>query len=170
MKGEKTLVGVYTYADDAVKAIESVKETGLDYQVFTPTYVPELEHAVSTKRSMIGPISFMGGITGLTAGFSLAILTGLDWPIRVSAKDIVSIPGFVVVGYEWTILFGAIFTLLGMKFLCRIPNPFRKVGYDPRFSDDKFGVSVGCSVSEVDDLKSKMESFGADEVLVQEGL
>ncbi len=170
MKGQKVVVGVFTYLDDALKGIQVAKDNDKDYQVYAPTYVPALVHAVDSKRSKIAMISLTGGICGLIAGFALAILTGLDWPMRVSAKNIVSIPAYIVVGYEWTILWGALFTLNGMLLLCRIPNPFRKVGYDPRFSDDKYGVVIGCEPDQVDQIKEKLAHTGADEVMVKEGL
>ena len=170
MKGQKAVVGVFTYLDDALGAVEYAKSTGLDYKVYSPTYVPTLTEAVDKKRSWVPTISLIGAVFGLTAGFTLAIWTSLDWPMRVSAKNIVSIPGFVVVGYEWTILWGAIFTLNALLFFCGIPNPFRKVGYDPRFSDDKFGVVIGCDPERVDEISEKISGTGADEVLVKEGL
>mgnify|MGYP001401672601 CR=1 FL=1 len=170
MKAEKVVVGIYTYVDDTVSAINFAKTNNLKYEVYMPTYVPEVAHAISDKRSHVAKISLTGAITGLTAGFALAILCSLDWPMRVSAKAIVSIPGFVVIGYEWTILFGALFTLLGIFLLCRLPNPFKKVGYDSRFSNDKFGVVLSCGNNEADRYKQELIKTGADEVLVKEGL
>ena len=90
--------------------------------------------------------------------------------MRVSAKDVVSIPGFVVIGYECTILFGAIATLLGLLHFCRLPDILRKVGYDPRFSDDKFGVVVGCEGGQVDEVMADLKRAGAEEVEVRDGL
>jgi hypothetical protein len=103
-------------------------------------------------------------------GFGLAILCSLDWPLRVSAKDIVSVPGFVVIGYECTILFGALATLAAMFHFCRLPDILRKVGYDPRFSDDKFGVVVGCGTDEVDSVVDSLKKAGADEVEVRDAI
>jgi len=44
------------------------------------------------------------------------------------------------------------------------------VGYDPRFSHDKFGVVVGSSTGDVDGVKELLSSSGADEVEVRDGL
>ena len=67
-------------------------------------------------------------------------------------------------------MFGAIFTLIALLHFCRIPDIFRKVGYDPRFSDDRFGVVVGCESPDVDQVKKRLLDSGAEEVLVREGL
>lgn len=170
MKGTKALVGVFTYMDDAISAVKLAKDSQLDFKVYSPVPNHELEHATYPERSPLRFITGTGAVTGLCAGFALAILCSMDWPMRVSAKDIVSIPAFIVIGYEWTILFGALFTLKGLLVLGRIPNPFKKVGFDPRFTQDKFGVVIGCENDDVDTLKQKLEKCGADEVLVKEGL
>jgi hypothetical protein len=93
----------------------------------------------------------------------------MDYPMRVSAKDIASIPGFFVIGYECMILFAALATMGALLHFCRIPNIFRKVGFDPRFTEDKFGVVVGCERNDVEKVKAQLSQAGADEVDVREG-
>lgn len=170
MKGTKAVVGVFTYLDDIIKAIDTVKEKGHEFKVYSPTYVPELEQAIDKKRSPVGALTLTGALLGITGGFALAILCSLDYPLRVSAKAIVAPPAFVVVGYECTILFGAIFTLLGILHFCKLPDIFRKIGYDERFSDDKFGLVVSCEKKELDSLKGSLSDAGADEVNVVDSL
>jgi hypothetical protein len=46
----------------------------------------------------------------------------------------------------------------------------RAAGYDPRFSHDKFGVVVACSGNQVEDVKKRLASAGADEVDVRDSL
>jgi hypothetical protein len=170
MKGAKAIVGVFTYLDDTLHAIEGAKQRGYEFEVYAPTYIHELEHAVDKSRSPVAAITLTGAVFGLTFGFALAILCGLDWPLRVSAKEIVAVPAYVVIGYECTILFGAIFTLKSLLFFCKIPNIFRRPGYDPRFSHDKFGVVIGCDNQQVDEAQYLLSSAGADEVQVRDGL
>lgn len=170
MSGDKIVVGVFKYLDDTLKAIHFAKEEGKTYKVYSPVPVHQIEEATSEKRSPVALVTGTGALTGITFGFGLCILCNLDWPIRVSAKDIVALPAFVPVGYECTILFGAIFTLLGLFHLCRVPDIFRAPGYDPRFSQDKFGVVVGCNGNEIETVSSKLKSCGAEEVTVGDGL
>jgi len=170
MKGHKAVVGVFTYFDDIARAIKNVKASKLDFRVYSPFGSPELDHLVSPKRSSVRFITGTGAVTGLIFGFALAILTSMDYPLRVSAKDVVSVPGFVVIGYECTILFGGICTLLAIFHFCRLPDILRKVGYDPRFTRDKFGLVVGCDSNEVESVKATLFGAGADEVDVRDGL
>ena len=170
VKGTHAVVGVFEYLDDTVKAIEMAKAEERDYRVYSPVPRHELEEVTYPEKSPVRRFTLIGGLAGLCFGFFLAIWCSLDWPLRVSAKDIVSIPGFVVVGYECTILFGAIATLLGLFHLCRIPDLLRKIGYDPRFMVDRFGVVVSCMHAEVDHIKQQLLAAGAEEVQVKDGL
>lgn len=163
-------MGVFSYVDDVLKAIRKAKDAQLDYKVYSPVPNHDIEHETMPQKSPVRFITGLGAVSGLAGGFFLAIWCSMDYPLRVSAKDIVSIPGFVVIGYECTILLGGIFTLLGLFHFCRLPNIFRKVGYDPRFSDDKFGVVVGCDKSEVDRVTAALTEAGAEEVEVRDGL
>ena len=170
MAGSKAVTGVFEYIDDVLSAAKTMREKALEHKVYSPALNHEIIHEVSPERSAVRFFTGLGGVTGLTAGFALAIWTSLDYPMRTSAKDIVSVPGFVVCGYEWTILYGGLMTLLGLLVLCGIPNVLRKVGYHPRFSDDRFGVVVDCDAAQVDEIKSIFEKAGAEEVVVSEGL
>lgn len=170
MKGSKAIVGVFSYLDDTIKAVDSAKDAGMEYLVYSPVPNHYLEHATTHGRSPIRFVTASAAVMGLVFGFALAILCSLDYPLRTSAKDIVSIPGFVVIGYECTILFGAVFTLKSLLLFCGIPDVFRKVGYDPRFSDDKFGVVIGCDPKDIDKVSGVLKGAGAEEVEVKDGL
>jgi hypothetical protein len=164
------VVGVFSYLDDLLNAIEVAKKQSREYKAYSPCPLHEISHAASPERSPICFFTGTGAVLGLIGGFSLAILTGLDWPIRVSAKPIVSIPAFIPVGYETTILIGSITTLLMLFHFCRLPYIFRTPGYDPRFSQDKFGIVIHCDGSETVALEAELKSLGAEEVKVSDGL
>lgn len=170
MSSAKVVVGVYAYIDDLAKAIKNIRDQHLSYKVYSPVPSHEIEELTLPGKSPVRFVTGFGAVFGITFGFALAILCSMDYPLRVSAKDIISIPGFVVIGYECTILLGGIFTLLALLHFCRIPDIFRKPGYDPRFSDDKFGIVVDCDKNAVDKIKAVLSEAGAEEIRVEEGL
>ena len=55
------------------------------------------------------------------------------------------IPPYVVIAFELTILFGGLATLIGMVMLGRLPRFRPHRAYDPRFTNDRFGVAVHCA-------------------------
>jgi hypothetical protein len=166
----RAVVGVFTYMDDALEAVQQVKASNLDYRMYSPVPRHEIEEVTYPEKSPVRRFSLIGAITGCTCGFALAILCSLDWPMRTSAKNVTSIPAFFVPGYEWTILFGGLSTMLAILILCRLPSVIRAAGYDPRFSNDKFGVVVACAGNQVDDVRKRLLDAGADEVDVRDSL
>ena len=166
----KVVTGVFAYVDDTLKAIEEIKKLGHKYTVYSPCPNPEIEYVSTPAKSPVRFVTGIGAFSGCVAGFTLGIWTSLDYPLRTSAKDIVSPPAFVIAGYEWTILWGAIATLFAMFYFGRFPTIFRAPGYDPRFSQTKFGIVVGCDSRDVDTISEKLSLSGAEEVKVSEGL
>jgi hypothetical protein len=102
----RAVVGIFTFMDDALEAVKKVKAANHEYRLYSPVPRHEIEEVTYPEKSPVRIVSLACAITGCTAGFALAILCSLDWPMRTSAKNIASIPAFFVPGYEWTILFG----------------------------------------------------------------
>ena len=86
--------------------------------------------------------TFVGAMTGTILGFGLCLYTDFDWPLVVGGRpEVYSLPAYVVIGFELTILLGGIATIVGMLVMGRIPNPKQRV-LDVRFTDDRFGIFV----------------------------
>ena len=60
----------------------------------------------------------------------------------VGGKPLLSIPAFVVIAFELTILFGALATVIGLFILARIPKFQPHVVYDPGYTSGRFGLFV----------------------------
>jgi hypothetical protein len=108
--------------------------------------------------------TLIGGLTGMVGGFLLCLVLDWDWPLVVGGKQagIYSLPAYVVIGFECTILLGAICTIAGMLILGRIPNPKMPV-LDPRITDDKFAIYVP-NVEVTSAQAQLLKELGADEV------
>ena len=72
----------------------------------------------------------------------------------------------MVIVFELTILFGAIFTLVGLILNSFLRNNAPLTMYDKRFSDDKFGVMVVCPTENIKSVQDILNSTGAEEVKV----
>jgi molybdopterin-containing oxidoreductase family membrane subunit len=66
------------------------------------------------------------------------------------------------------ILFGTIFTLLGMLIHTNLYKKRIHPYYDPRFSTDKFGILMSCEEKELDELREVVLSENAEEFNVRE--
>ena len=161
------VMGVFTYVDDATAAVTTLRASGhRDLSIYSPVPYHALEHAIEQGPSLVRWVCFAGGVTGITAGFALCIYSVLSWPLVVGGKELISLPPFVVIGYECMILLGGIFNLLGMLALGRLPHVKSKAPYDPRFSEDKIGVWVPCAGQERTRVEQVMRGHQADEVAV----
>jgi len=170
-KKEQGIVAIYSYLDtltDTIKEIKGKPEFK-GHECFTPTSYHEIEHAYGFKSSPVKWFTLGGGLTGMFTGFALALITDYDYPLVVGGKTagIYSLPAYVVIGFELTILLGAICTILAMLIFCKIPNLNHNV-MDERFTDDKFGIFVP-GVGD-DSMQAKwLKEHGAEEVKIVGG-
>jgi hypothetical protein len=140
---DQGIIAIFKYLDTTCGAIEKIRERGdfAGHEVFSPTSYHEIEHACGFGASPVRYFTLIGALTGTCTGFGLPILLDWDWPIIVGGKTpgVFSLPAYVVLGFELTILFGVIATITGMLVMGRIPNPKRRV-LDERLTDDRFAI------------------------------
>ncbi len=167
MSAPQGVLGVYSYVDAVIDAIKNLKSSGYSkLRVFSPVPNHEIEHVLDEGESPVRFFTLFGGLFGAICGLAFTVLTSLDWPLYVSAKPIVSLPPYMVIVFEMTILFGALSTLVGLLINSLVRNRAPVSLYDPRFSDDKFGVMVICEKDELDNVRDILKASGAEEVKV----
>jgi len=161
------IVGVFAHVDTTVKALEELRAKGYhDLEVYTPAPVHEIEDVMERGRpvSRVRLFTLIGGLTGTASGFILTIWSAMQWGLVTGGKPIASIPPFVVIAFELTILFGGLSTVLGMLLLGRLPRLWPSPAYDPRFSNDRFGVAVRCAPGRGPSVTAILRASGAEEV------
>jgi hypothetical protein len=149
-------------ATDAIKALRAGGHRNLVVYCSHPNH--ELEEALETPVSPVRLFTLIGGLTGCAAGFTMAIWMNLDWPVLVGGKAIAAVPAFVVIGFELTVLLGALLSVFGVGLLSLLLGQ-RGVLYDPRFSDDRIGVFVPSAGDTAPTLERLFREAGAVEVL-----
>lgn len=159
------VVGVFGNLDAAVLALRELKAHGYaNLTVYSPAPRHEFDDVLAKKESPVRLFTLVGGLTGCALGFAYAISTSLDWELITGGKPIVSLPPFVIIGFECTILFGALITVAGMFLNARLPKLRKAAGYDPRFSNDKFGIVAFGGPAQVAAAEEIMRAAGAEEV------
>ncbi len=161
------VMGIFQYVDDATAAVRALRQVGhKGLSVYSPVPHHDLEHALEQGPSLVRWVTFGGATLGLTAGFSLCIYSVISYPLVVGGKELISLPPFVVIGYESMILLGALSNLVGMLALARLPQLKSKAPYDPRFSQDRIGIWVPCRGDDATRVEKMMRGQGAEEVKV----
>ncbi len=139
-------------------AAEKVRDAGYRYwDCHTPFPVHGLDQAMGIKRTWLPVCVFFAGATGCMAGFGLQLFTnsfGLTiwamvwvtgYPFLISGKPLLSIPAFIPVIFELTILFSALATVGLMLLFNGLPwlhNPLFRSERFRRASDDRFFISI----------------------------
>lgn len=165
---------VYAHLDSLVDGIDAVKKAGLREQatVIAPLPRHEVEEMMYDRRpSPVRWFTMTGAFVGFIGGPALASLSHLNWPMIIPAgKPLVSVPTWIVITFECTVLFGCLFTMIGMLVTSGLPaRKLRPEVKDPRFSDDHFGLVVeGLPADQAEKLKATLHHTGAIEVSAKE--
>ena len=162
-KHKSGVLAAFRHVDAATDSIKALKELGRkDFIVYTPVPNVEVAAAIGHKVSPVRLWTLIGGLLGVTTGFAMTLWMSYDYPIVVGGKPIGSVVPYVVIGFELTILFGALATLAGVAFNAwktNQPGPF-----DPRFTNDKIGIFVPCVEDGKGPIEELLTSKGAEEV------
>jgi hypothetical protein len=161
-------LGVYDAVDSAAETIERLRAAGVKrITVFSPVPSHDLEHALHAGESPIRIFTLVGGLTGAATGFAMPTWMSLDWPLITGGKPIISMPAWVIIAFELTILFGALSTVAGLFINARLPQRRIMQVYDPSFSSHRFGVYVMPPSGREAEVREIMHDAGAAEIREQ---
>ncbi len=111
--------------EELLKKWREIQKMGIskkDVEFHVPHPVHGFDEILETPPSKLRYFTLIGAVSGLLFGFWFTIWTAYDWPIITGGKPIASIPAYVVIAYELTILFGCVLSFLGFLFLARMPS------------------------------------------------
>jgi molybdopterin-containing oxidoreductase family membrane subunit len=161
----QTLVSVYEMPSDVATVVRKLKARGFDdLTTYSPAPFAEIEEAEDPKPSGVRAFTLIGGLLGVVTGFGIQIWMSMDWPIKIAGKNIAAIPPMWIIGFELTILFGGVLTVLGFAGLAGLYPRKLDEHYSPRFSAEDFGVVVRCEERDIAEVESLMRGHNAKEV------
>lgn len=160
---------VYAHLDCLLQGIHDLKHAGYkDFTVLSPIPRHEIEESMyGGEPSPVRWFTLVGAIFGCCLIFSLASLTHANWPMIIpGGKPLVSVPAFLVISFEGTILWGSLMTLVGLIVNCGLPaTNLPKAMEDGRFTNDCFGIVFeNAAVGEIAKVKHILSHAGAVEV------
>jgi molybdopterin-containing oxidoreductase family membrane subunit len=166
-KRSSGVLAVFEHVDTTIDAIHALKKDKRKMTVITPVPNHDIAEAIDDGPSPVRWFTLLGGITGGTLGFLLCALTSLDWPLITNGKEILSIPPFMIITFECTVLFGGMTNLVAMLFFAGLPDTTMSEGFDPRFTEDRFGIWVPCGREDAEAVAGTLRAAGAEEVRVE---
>ena len=166
---KEVLYGLYDDEEILLKAVHQAKSDHLDIMdVFTPFPVHGMEEALGLSESRLHISGFIyGGIGTLTAFLFMTWVFTRDWPIIFGGKPYWSIPAFIPITFELTVLFSAVGMVVTFYTICGMGPGVKNPTLDDRITDDKFCIAFDTNESSEEDVE-KIQSFfqntGASEV------
>ncbi|MGB1657677.1 MAG: DUF3341 domain-containing protein [Longimicrobiales bacterium] len=153
------ILASYEYLDSTVDAIENLKKAGFDdIKAYAPYPEHHIEHALGYGQSPIRVWTLVGALTGTSTAFAFTSWTSVEWPLVVGGKPIISIPAFIPIVFEMSVLFGALATVIGLFVLSKLPNVKPAVVYDPEFTAGRYGVYVEADASRLEEARKIMNA------------
>src|SRR3954467_423016 len=150
MDADKHFVtAVFDDEDVLLKAVKTVRDSGVKiHEVYSPFPVHGLDEVLGYKRTRLPIAAFLFGLTGTSLALTMQIwMLGYDWPMIIGGKNFVSLPPFIPVTFELTVLLGA----LGMVATFLIVSDMKPYAwprqFDIRSTDDKHVMAVDLDVN-----------------------
>ena len=170
MAKKKFVVGCFKDEDVLFPAVKKVRVAGYKiHDVYTPFPLHGLDHAMGLRETSLHTAGFIYGITGTATavGFITWALT-TDWPIIFGGKPFFSLPAWIPITFELTVLFAAVGMVLTFCYLCQLSPFLKKHHFHPRATDDLFVMAIECTDKTSDaEVQAFLQNAGAKEVNVQ---
>lgn len=166
-KYTKGIAGIWEEEHLILKAASKTREAGFSkFEVISAYPVHGMEEACGIKRSWIPYVTFTMGFVGLMFGLLLTWWTSaVDWAVNVGGKPFFSLPAFIPIMFELTILLAALSSVAALFYACGIPR-MDPPSIDPDLTSHKFAVFIPYNDMGYDESKiEKMfKELGATEV------
>jgi Protein of unknown function (DUF3341) len=113
---------------------------------YSPYPVGDAADAMGFPKSEMGPVMFIGGLTGACAGFLMQYwANAYGYPLNVGGRPYFSWPSFIPITFEMMVLTTALTGLFGLIAICGLPrynHPlFNSKAFD-RASRDRFFLCI----------------------------
>jgi hypothetical protein len=136
---------------------------------FTPFPVEGLAQILRLPRPNISWVGLAGGFTGGGFAFLMQCYTNYDFPLNVGGRPLYPFSAFAVVMFELTILFSALFMIVGMLWQNGLPRLNYPVFSAPQFhraSKDRFFLCISAEDGKFDKDRTSgfLQKLGASSV------
>lgn len=175
-KDNKKLFGIgalFTSPDKISEAASKVANLGYqNWDVHSSYPIHGMPRKMKLKWSPLGYVALVFGLTGTSFGLFLTYWTmSVDYPMIIGGKPSFSLPAFIPVLFELTVLLAAVGTALTMLFiLFKFPNhrhPLHDTDYMKEISVDKNGIFIESSDKkfDYDQIRNLFAELGAEKII-----
>jgi hypothetical protein len=167
------LLARYESPAEIFHACEKVRDAGYSkWDACTPFPVHGLENAMGLKASILPFFVLLAGITGGVSAMGFMLWTSaVDYPLNIGGKPTWSVPAFIPITFEFTVLLSCLTCFFALWFLCRLPQlfhpAFKSKAFD-KVTDDKFFIMIESQDPRFDLVKTRQLLEDAGASLIEE--
>lgn len=168
MRTQKDIVyGIYSEEDKIIDAVKNAKNNGVEiYDVYSPMPIHGLDPVLGLKESKLHIAGFFFGLLGtLTAFLGMTWIFTRDWPIIFGGKPYWSVPSFIPITFELTVLFASIGMTVSFYVVSGMGFGVKNSVLDKRTTDDKFCLAFDKSECSEDKAIEILKNSNAEEIL-----
>ena len=167
---KKFVVGSFDDEEVLFPAVKKVRKTGYRiYDVYTPFPIHGLDKVMGLRDTSLHTAGFIYALTGTATalGFITWALTS-DWPMNFGGKPHFSLPAWIPIIFELTVLFSSVGMVLTFCYLCQLAPFVKKEHFNLRSTDDLFVMALECTDKTNETAAiTFLQSLGAFDVNVQ---
>jgi Protein of unknown function (DUF3341) len=166
MAHKEVIYGLYDDEQDLLNAVRKANAQHLHIMdVYSPFPVHGLDPLLGLEESRLHIAGFVYGMIGtLTAFISMTWIFTKDWPIIFGGKPYWSIPAFIPIIFELTVLFACVGMTVTFYIVCGMGPGVTNPTLDDRITDDKFCLAFDKAQVTEGDAQSFFNATGAKEV------
>jgi len=165
-KTKDIIYGLYNDEQDLLRAVKAANADHLEIMdVYTPFPVHGLDPLLGLAESRLHIAGFVYGMLGtLTAFLGMSWIFTKDWPVIFGGKPHWSVPAFIPITFELTVLFASIGMVVTFYIINGLGPGVVNPTIDLRITDDKFCIAFDNSETDPSKAQAFLKRTGASEV------
>ncbi|MEP6714982.1 MAG: DUF3341 domain-containing protein [Terriglobia bacterium] len=141
------LMAEFDTPGELVAAARTTREAGFrQFDAYTPYPIHELDEAMHLYDNRVSLATLLGGLFGCAGGFGLCSwISAVALPLNIGGRPLISVPMFIPITFECTILIGGLTAAISMILMNGLPLPYHPVFNVARFaaaSKSKFFLCI----------------------------
>ena len=160
---------LYQILDDPtneVSTVQIVDHEGLETIIITYKQVKGLTTAAGLWASACLGLAvgagFYAGAKGAAIGFGFQAWVFTEaWPLNFGGKPYLSVPSFIPVTFELTVLFAAFALVFGFLISSKLGPGADNVIFDEEVTNDRFQILLEVTAGDSEQLQAALQSAGA---------
>jgi hypothetical protein len=175
-KREIGILAEYDSPQAIYHACEKIRDKGFRrFDSYTPFPVHGLDKAMGLGPSYLPWLVLIAGMSGAMLAMGFMIWTSAyDYPLNIGGKPTLSIPAFIPITFEVTVLFSGLTAVFGMFALNGLPKyhqPLFSIERFAKVTDDKFFVLIEShdKLYQQEKVREFLHATGAKSLIIVEG-